>query len=207
MFKLTFIIFGLSLVLSGCANMNKSMCLSADWQNIGFEDGAAGRPQTEIAQHRKDCAEHGVSPDLSAYRQGHDAGSMLFCTNQMGFKQGSAGKTYQNNCPESLAPAFLAGFRDGEAMFAIKSVLDEANKRLASNAEQIDSVQAQLEQQNELIIADGLIREERLKIRQDIESLKSILDDLYLQQEALQQQSQEAQVDLVRAARRFAQYN
>jgi hypothetical protein len=205
MFKLFSILIALTL-LGGCANMNKSMCLNANWQTIGFEDGAAGRPQTDIAQHRKDCAQHGVTPDLDAYRQGHDQGSELFCTTQNGFMYGSSGKAYKNNCPDTLAADFLSGFRDGERLFAITTALDNANKDLNANSEHIKSLQTQIEQKNEMMIADGLIREERLKIRQDIDHLQVLQDELYQQQIKLEQIVSDAQDDFAKASRQFSHY-
>ena len=80
------------LLLSNCANMNKSDCLTANWQLIGFEDGSLGKNESQISQHRKECSEHGVTPDLSAYRKGHFEGSKLFCTTNNGFTRGSQGK-------------------------------------------------------------------------------------------------------------------
>ncbi|MFT5840801.1 MAG: hypothetical protein ACI9UT_003315, partial [Flavobacteriales bacterium] len=68
------------LLLSSCANMNESDCLTANWHLIGFEDGSFGENETHISQHRQECSKHGVTPDLSAYRQGHYEGSKRFCT-------------------------------------------------------------------------------------------------------------------------------
>ena len=207
MFKLFTLLFTCSLLLSGCANMDKSMCLAANWQNIGFEDGAAGRPQTDIAQHRKDCAKHGVTPDLTAYRSGHDQGSVLFCTSNNGFRQGSAGKSYKNNCPESLAGAFLSGFRDGEILHQSKVMLDRADSNLDHVLADIEALQAQIEQQTELMIADGLTRDERAKIRDDLAAMQVELEDLYLQRSALEQKLAGAQYEYERTVQRFSRYN
>ena len=90
------------LLLSSCANMNESDCLTADWNLIGFEDGSFGKNESHIKQHRKDCAGHGVTPDLSAYRQGHFDGSKRFCKANNGFSRGRQGKDYNRSCPQQL---------------------------------------------------------------------------------------------------------
>ena len=207
MLKFFSLLFACSFLLTSCANMDKSMCLTANWQNIGFEDGAAGRPQTEVSQHRKDCAKHGVTPDLSAYRSGHDQGSALFCTTDNGFRQGSAGKSYKNNCPDSLANAFLSGFKDGEILHQSKVALERAHADLDHLLGDIVKVQTKIEQQTELMIADGLSRDERVKIRDDIAALQADLEELYLQRPEFEQQLSAAQYDYESTLQRFSRYN
>ena len=111
-------------LVSGCATLNKSECREADWQTIGLEDGAKGHPLTYIGNHRKACAEHGVKPDLDQYRVGHQAGLTRFCTPDNGFKQGRAGRGYNNVCPAELEGQFLAGYDTGRELHELKSEID-----------------------------------------------------------------------------------
>lgn len=207
MLKFFPLILTCSLFLSGCANMDKSMCLAANWQTIGFEDGAAGRPQTEIAQHRKDCAKHGITPDLTAYRTGHHEGSVLFCTDNNGFRHGSAGKNYQNSCPEALANAFLSGFKDGEELYQAQGSMNHAQSNLNYLLNDISKLQTQIDQQTEMMIADGLTRDERAKIRDDIALMQADLAQLYGQRSEFEQQVATAKFNYERTLRRFSRYN
>ena len=36
------------VLVGGCAGMDKSQCLTADWRTVGFEDGSNGKPESAI---------------------------------------------------------------------------------------------------------------------------------------------------------------
>lgn len=122
-YRLTLCLVAAALV-SGCATLNKSECRKADWEMIGLEDGAKGHPLTYIGNHRKACAEYRVKPDLDQYRIGHQAGLSRFCTPDNGFKQGRAGRGYDNVCPAELEDQFLAGYDTGHELHELKSEID-----------------------------------------------------------------------------------
>ena len=67
------------LVLSGCASMSAEECLTADWQAIGYEDGARGAPVSAVTPRRQACAKTaGVQVDMTAYMTGRDMGLVEF---------------------------------------------------------------------------------------------------------------------------------
>ena len=156
------------LLLSSCANMNESDCLTADWKLIGFEDGSSGKNELTISQHRKECAEYGVTPDLNVYRQGHFDGSKRFCTANNGFSRGRQGKDYSRSCPQQLEAEFLTGFTDGRTLHALKKVLNQKTSELEDAYENLDWLEHTIAEKNELMIADGLKREQRIIIRDEI---------------------------------------
>ena len=131
-----------SVLVSSCATLNKSECREADWQTIGLEDGAKGHPLTYISRHRKACAEHGVTPDLDQYRLGHTTGLNQFCTPSNGFKQGRAGRSYNDVCPADLENRFLAGYATGRELHELKSEID----RMLREARNADAEKTALEQ-------------------------------------------------------------
>jgi hypothetical protein len=114
----------LSLTATGCATLDKSECREADWGIIGLEDGARGRPLSYIGRHREACAEHGVKLDLALYQRGHTEGLKQFCTADNGFRQGRAGRTYNNACPAELNGQFLAGYETGRQLHALSTDID-----------------------------------------------------------------------------------
>ena len=64
-----------TLLLGACAaKMSKDECRTVDWRTVGYEDGVAGQPGDRIGEHRRACAEYGVTPDLTAYLAGRTAG-------------------------------------------------------------------------------------------------------------------------------------
>ncbi len=167
------------LLLSNCANMNESDCLNADWQLIGFEDGSFGKNESHISQHREECAEHDVTPDLAAYRKGHFDGSKNFCTTNNGFYRGRQGKDYSRNCPEQFEGAFLTGFTDGQTLYGLKKVLNQRAADLEGAYKDIDWLEHTIAEKSELMIADGLNREQRIVIRNEIAQHQHQQDDLY----------------------------
>jgi hypothetical protein len=156
------------LLLSNCANMNESDCITADWQLIGFEDGSFGKNETHISQHRKECAEHGVTPDLKAYRKGHFDGSERFCTANNGFSQGQQGKRYNSSCPEIFEAEFLKGFTDGQTLHRLKNQLNQRTDDLESTYKNIDWLEHTIAEKSELMVADGLKRDQRIMVRDEI---------------------------------------
>jgi hypothetical protein len=89
-----------ALLLTACStSMTKDECRTVDWRTVGYEDGVAGRPGDRIARHRKDCAEHGVTPDLDAYLAGRAAGLREYCQPNNGYRAGVTGATYYDTCP------------------------------------------------------------------------------------------------------------
>ncbi len=87
---------GLSLVLcatllGGCETMSAPQCRVADWQRVGFQDGASGSLESRLADHAESCAQAGVVPDALAYRRGWDEGIVQFCTARVGWREGTLG--------------------------------------------------------------------------------------------------------------------
>ena len=98
-------------LLNSCASLSKDECLYADWQIIGFEDGAAGRGASRLGEHRKACAGHAVVPDKVAYEGGYDEGLQTFCTYDRGLGEGRQGETANAVCHASLD--FIDGHESG----------------------------------------------------------------------------------------------
>lgn len=196
----------ITLFLSNCANMNKSDCLTADWQLIGFEDGSFGNNQSHISQHRKDCSEHGVSPDLSAYRKGHDQGSKVFCTTHNGFTRGRQGKNYGRNCPEQFEAAFLTGFTDGQHLYGLKKILNQRTADLEGAYKELDWLEHIIAEKNEFMIADGLNRNQRMAVRDEIVQHQEQQEDLYNALYELKQEFENALLAYEQGEVEFANY-
>ena len=167
------------LLLLSCTNMNQSDCLTADWRLIGFEDGSFGKNESSISQHRKECAKHGVSPDLNAYRQGHVDGSKRFCTANNGFSRGRQGKNYSRSCPQQFEAEFLTGFTDGQTLYALKKVLNQRTSELEDAYQNLDWLEHTIAEKSELMIVDGLKREQRIMIRDEIAQHQQQQDELF----------------------------
>lgn len=97
---------------SGCAVSEKT-CLKSDWQSLGYKHGKSGQLSDGINRYTEDCAEHGVTPDASAYKTGHDAGIVLYCTAENGSKEAKKVNSYSGACPAELETTFLKSYLSG----------------------------------------------------------------------------------------------
>lgn len=194
------------LLMTNCANMNEADCLTADWQLIGFEDGSLGKHESNIADHRKECSQYGVTPDLEAYRQGHYQGSQIFCTPSNGFSRGISGKKYQRNCPTQLEAAFLAGFTDGQTVYGLKQTFNYHSQALTQANADIKTLTLTIAEKSELMVTDGLNREQRIAIRDEVAVHQQQLQDLQDALPLLKQESENAQQMYEQEMQKFSNY-
>ena len=166
--KVSSVLVSVLLGLSGCATLDQAGCLNADWRTLGFEDGLKGRNESHIRHYRQDCAKHGVTPDLDSYRAGHYEGSVQFCTAKNGFLQGMDNVTYQNSCPAEFTDAFMRGYRDGQSVYQARSAFDTARAELRQLTSDITDLERQISTLNEKLVAEGLSREQRVTIRDEL---------------------------------------
>lgn len=101
------------IALSGCAAMSEKECLTADWQAIGFEEGAKGHDASGFERFRKSCAKHTVTADFNRFLAGHNKGLDQYCTFDSGLALGQQGKTYNTVCSRQTYPSFDDGHRAG----------------------------------------------------------------------------------------------
>lgn len=103
----------LLLSVTGCATMNKDECVSADWQAMGYQQGARGGSTQAFSRMQQACANHGITADFSAYQQGHRQGLDNYCSFDQGLALGQNGSSYNTQCSSVRYPAFKEGFQKG----------------------------------------------------------------------------------------------
>ncbi len=116
--------------LSGCASMNKDECMSANWRDIGLEDGMKGETRMRLGDHRKACAEYRVTPDSKSYYEGYDQGLRGYCTPEKGRSLGEQGMYYHQVCPPDLEPAFLVQFNYGKDLYKSQQDVDNTKREI-----------------------------------------------------------------------------
>lgn len=125
-------------LLGGCASkMSKEECRLVDWRTVGYEDGVAGQPGDRIGQHRRDCAEHGVAPNLDAYLAGRAAGLREYCQPHNGYRAGVNGYTYYDVCPAELAPGFVKAYEEGRALYVREQAVRDAEAAIEYRRQEI----------------------------------------------------------------------
>lgn len=161
----------LMLALSGCATMDREECLTVDWRTVGFEDGSAGYAGDRIGQHRKACAEHGVTPDLTAYQQGRAEGLREYCVPANGFRLGSQGGSYSGICPSDLDPAFADAFHSGRQLYTLESRLSNVSYRLDSRRRDLRTAESDIVKRSAVAISSDATAEERAQAVLDVKHL------------------------------------
>lgn len=124
------VIIGLILVLSSCATMRKEECLTADWYQVGYEDGSKGFLTSRIAKHRKACLKYDITPDLEAYLNGRARGLEEYCTPYNGYQLGVWGLPYMNQCRGEMEDLFLNAYNRGKDIYYFKQQISKEEKSL-----------------------------------------------------------------------------
>lgn len=199
--KIDFVLFAhvslvvlLTTFMLGCATLNESECRTANWEIIGLEDGSRGKPSSYIGNHRQACAEHNVSPDLSAYLRGHKQGLRQYCTYDNGLKAGMNGAKNANVCTGSLKPEYTRGYRQGMRLYRVSDQIHQMEHRLAVLQENIQKNQSLVEKKENEIVegqTSRLIRRQLIKeikiLERDSEAWQIESEELYLEMERLQE--------------------
>lgn len=151
-----------SLGLVACsATMSKDECRTVDWRTVGYEDGVAGRSGEQIGAHRRACAEHGVTPDLDAYRAGRAEGIREYCQPHNGYRAGVSGAHYYDVCPADLASAFLAEYAAGRELYRHEQRVRDADAQLAARRAEIARLEKAVAQRGFTVISDTSTAEQR----------------------------------------------
>ena len=135
---------GVLLAVAGCAGMSQQACQTSDWRSVGFDDGSVGRSESIFANYQRQCAEHGVQPNLDAYRQGHAQGVEVYCQAGNGFDAGHSGAVYQGVCPKNLEPEFLANYNSGHRLFELEAAVRNIDSQIASNNYEQERIRGEL---------------------------------------------------------------
>jgi hypothetical protein len=176
--------------LSSCASMSKNECVYADWRAIGFEDGAAGAPSTAIASRRQACAAAGVTPNMSEYLAGRDAGLAEYCTPANGFSAGENGGAYSGVCGRHDEASFLDQYRAGAHLYLLRDRVRGASYALARANEDLAAMKYAIAQtaasliRPELTVAERAARvieltrlnEESERVERSLPALRSNVD-------------------------------
>ena len=152
------------MLLAGCASMSKSECLYADWQAVGFEDGASGAHASAVASRRQACARAGVTPDMAAYLAGRDQGLMEFCTPANGFRTGERGAAYSGVCARHNEASFLDEYRAGAHLYLLRDRVLAARHALHQATSDLGAIDAETVYASTALIRPDLTVAERAKL-------------------------------------------
>jgi hypothetical protein len=151
-----------SLLLGACASkMSKDECRTVDWRTVGYEDGVAGQPGDRIGEHRRACAEHGVTPDLNAYLAGRTAGLREYCQPHNGYRAGVNGYTYFDTCPADLAEQFEQAYDEGRALYVRERRVTDTEEQIEQRRREIRRLEDRIAESAFDVIDTAATAEER----------------------------------------------
>lgn len=194
------------VMLSSCATLNKDECLTADWYQIGYEDGAMGQPESRISAHRQACSKHGVTPDLRQYQDGHQEGVISFCSPRNGFVQGQNGYEYTGICPPALEREFLDSYQAGRELYSVRSAIRNLQTEQRTNENKIEQLEQGLIDAEAALFSAATPEEERRKIYDEISNMQSELGSLEQRNKQLVVEIAQAQAQLRLLEDKYAFY-
>jgi hypothetical protein len=172
----------LSVLLQGCATLNKDECRLADWRLIGYQDGVAGKSATVVGEYREDCAKHAVVPDLDEYNAGRAEGLLEYCKAENGYRLGNAGRGLAPVCPAALAGDFRDAYNAGRKVYLARTTVNNTHSRITNRKQTLSSLEESRAQKLAALIGDGLKSEERVMI---LYELNEIQDEMHTVEDEL----------------------
>lgn len=165
---------------AGCSSMNQQECMTADWQLIGYEDGSRGYASSRISNHRKACADHGVTPDLVAYKAGYDEGVRNYCMPETAYTLGRSGRPMPSICPADMANAFQMAYDEGRAVYAER-------QSLQGRINGINDDIADIDQQIELLESSKVGPDGQLVAKEELDAANKLITRLQLEKAELEE--------------------
>lgn len=142
-----FLFAAAALGLGGCATgpiMDVAQCQTADWRQIGYQDGAAGHDAARYVERDQACMNAGYPGKSELYLAGHGEGVRVYCTPHNAFRVGIDGRGYGGQCPPDLDPQFRTAYRDGREIYSATSALRAAESALNSLRSDRDNIERKI---------------------------------------------------------------
>ena len=186
----------LGAVLSGCASMSAEECAASDWKAVGFEDGARGYTSDRFAQHRKDCAEHGITADFDAYQAGRSQGLQEFCQPGRGFNQGVNGGQYYGVCPQELEASFVEAYNAGYKLYGLRTNVNSTNSAIYARQNELKNAEDRIVQIGVDLIDEDTTRDDRIQLLAEMKKLSERSGELESEIESLVAERARAEQEL-----------
>ncbi len=101
----TCLIFLLPVFLAGCETLTPAECATANWRQLGEQDGSRGVPD-RAAEFFDSCSKAKIPVDVESYRAGRAEGLQSHCLLGNAIAEGMAGKPYRDVCPAPTNQSF-----------------------------------------------------------------------------------------------------
>lgn len=152
------------LALAGCGGMSANECELADWEAVGYADGARGRTADAFDQRRQSCAKHAVAPDFKAYQAGREAGLREYCQPANGYRVGSGGQDYAGVCPPTLEGDFYQSYLDGRMLYDLRAAVSKTSRQITANKARMNAIEKELTDQAMAQLTGDLTSDQRARM-------------------------------------------
>ena len=162
---------GLALIvvtLAGCETMSKEECRTADWFQVGYQDGQDGKARSQIENIAESCAKANVVPDRERYFKGLKKGLREYCTPEHGFYLGKNGTSYNRVCPPESAGRFEEAYNEGHRIYDARqevSRLEENSHKLEDQLSKAKTDDEKKRIRDKLEVLDRRLRFARESLR------------------------------------------
>ncbi len=123
-------------LLSGCASMSPEECKTADWYNVGYQNGLNGNPPSIINSYTEDCNEAGVTPNRAQWKEGFDKGTIIYCSPDNGYTVGCEGREYYGVCSNKQ---FLENYQLGRQEYQRQQRIQQIDTEISVIDNQLDN--------------------------------------------------------------------
>jgi hypothetical protein len=173
------LVLALAGLIGGCETLSEDQCRTGDWNQIGYQDGSAGRARDVIAQHDKACAKVGIRPNANAWYAGYERGIPAYCTPQNGLEQGMRDASYQGVCPPHLEPAFMARYSAGREVYKARRVVEQIDRDVSSLERELYAKDLKPERRAEIMNKLHYQRMTRLNAAQQVAQMEAWARGVY----------------------------
>ncbi|MFS2036577.1 DUF2799 domain-containing protein [Polaromonas sp. CT11-55] len=130
------VLLAIPALLAGCESLSPAECATADWRQLGVQDGSRGRTD-RAADYYESCAKAGIAVNVAVYRAGRNQGLQSYCQPANALNEGLAGNSYEGVCPAPMDQNF-------RNIHGIAWREQDARKTLARLQYEQDQMQAEL---------------------------------------------------------------
>lgn len=126
----------IALFLAGCESLSPAECATANWRQLGLQDGGRGE-NDRAAAYFESCSKANIAVDVNNYRAGRAEGLQGYCRPANALHEGLAGRSYRGVCPPPLDQSF-------RSIYDIAWRAQDTSQAMARLQHQQDQMQAEL---------------------------------------------------------------
>jgi len=175
------VLMAVSALLAGCESLSPAECATADWQQLGVQDGSRGRAD-RAASYYESCAKAGIAVNVAVYRAGRNHGLQSYCQPANALNEGLAGNSYEGVCPAPMDQNFRnihgIAWRDQDARKTLARLLREQDQMQAELRDSKTTDDRKRTLREQLARSDRRIEEARYVVRDAAYQLDRLRSDM-----------------------------